>query len=342
MLLTITGKRLVHLSFYVLQRDMSGKASVGNGTSPSIARKGPPRLLLSLESYSSHGSDNHKKHDDQKPSATLSMNPPLSSCLFTGLVFVSFLVVCEQLGRLLFERHQHWHVLLENATNRHILARHLFVDTLSCAICALCGWLSRKESFYPFVNGTISAADFEQRLYAFSPHGFRVSLFFFWYQVKNLIDTIVWNDGPEYVFHHVFSIFTALGAMFPGCGHIYTLFFFGLSEISTAVLCILANFDDQHGVVGLGSAFPTLKVLLGAVFVVCFILCRCILWPLLSYHFCRDILQGLQSNDPRALQRRSWMKFFLVSLSGISVLQVAWLGQIFILGQQELEKVGLL
>jgi TLC domain len=321
---------------------MSGKNSLGNGTASSIARKSPPRLLLSLESYSTHGSDDHKKNDDKASSATTSMSPPLSSCLFTGLVFVSFLIVCEQLGRLLLWRYQHWHVLLENVTNRQILARHLFVDTLSCTICALCGWLSRKESFYPFLNGTVAVADYQQRLFSFSPHAFRVSLFFFWYQVKNLVDTIVWNDGPEYVFHHVFSLITALGAMFPGCGHIYTLFFFGLSEISTAVLCILANFDDKHGVVGLGSAFPTLKVLFGAVFVVCFILCRCVLWPLLSYHFCSDILHGLKSCDPRALHRRGWMKFFLVSLSGISVLQVAWLGQIFILGKQELEKVGLL
>jgi hypothetical protein len=36
------------------------------------------------------------------------------------------------------------------------------------------------------------------------------------------------------------------------------------------------------------------------------------------------------------------MKFFLVSLSGLSVLQIAWLGQIFVQGKQELVKAGFL
>jgi TLC domain len=317
-----------------------------NSTTASIPPSSrPPRLLLSLESYSSsrngidHGVDKKK---DNASTPNFRMSPPLSSCLFTGMVFVAFLVACEQFGRYVFEQNQHWHVLLENETNRQILARHVFVDTLSCTICALLGWASRYESFYPIMNGTIPLAGYEQRLFAYSPHGFRVSLFFFWYQIKNLIDTILWNDGPEYIFHHIFSLITAYGAMSPGCGHVYALFFFGLSEISTAILCLLANFDDDHGVIGLGSAFPITKIVLGAAFVFFFILCRCVLWPIHSYYFCRDILQALKSSNPRAIHRRAWMKFFLVSLSGLSILQIAWLGQIFVLGKQELEKAGFL
>jgi len=122
----------------------------------------------------------------------------------------------------------------------------------------------------------------------------------------------------------------------------YTIFFFGLSEISTAVLSILANFDDEFGVPGLGEALPVTKVVCGAAFVVMFILCRCILWPLTSYYFCRDMYHALKSDDPRAVYRRGWLRFFFIALAGLSVLQVAWLGQIFTMGKQELEKAGFL
>ena len=150
------------------------------------------------------------------------------------------------------------------------------------------------------------------------------------------------TQGPEFIFHHVFSLAVAWGALFPGTAHMYTIFFFGLSEISTAVLCVLANFDDDHGVPGLGEALPLTKVTCGAAFVVLFILCRCILWPLTSYYFCRDLYHALRSNDPRAVYRRGWMRFFYVALAGMTILQVAWLGQILVLGRQELQKAGLI
>jgi hypothetical protein len=332
-----------------------------SSTSSKNSRVQQPRLLLSVNSYSSHGSNsststsassasssngtgtyNSKSSSSKENNNTFSsMSPPLQSCLLTGIVFVSFLTLSEQFGRYVIYQNQHYHVLLEDERNRQILARHIFVDTMSCTICAILGYMSRYESFYPIMKGTIPLAAYDQRLFTYMPNGFRLTLFFFWYQVKNLVDTILWNDGPEYIFHHVFSLITAYGAMNPGCGHVYTLFFFGLSEISTAVLCLLANFDDHHGVVGLGDAFPITKIICGAIFVVLFILCRCILWPIHSYYFCNDILHAIRNtNDPRATSRRSWMIFFLISLSGLSVLQIAWLGQIFMIGKEELQKSG--
>jgi hypothetical protein len=135
---------------------------------------------------------------------------------------------------------------------------------------------------------------------------------------------------------------TAYGAMTPGFGHFYTLFFFGLSELSTAVLCILANFDDVHGVVGMGDHFPLAKVVCGALFVVLFILFRCIIWPIYAYYFVTDVQTALKSEEPRAVARRGWMKFFLFTLLGLTILQIAWLGQIFVLGKAELAKAGFL
>jgi hypothetical protein len=128
--------------------------------------------------------------------------------------------------------------------------------------------------------------------------------------------------------------------MYPGCGHYYCVFFFGISEISTGVLCLLANLDDEFGVEGLAQAFPKTKMVLGAAFVVLFIICRCILWPLYSYYFAKDVLAALnQKDDARVRERRYWLKFFLVSLTGLSVLQVAWLGQILVTAKKELDQL---
>jgi hypothetical protein len=319
----------------------------------SIATQQRPslRLLLSLESFSSDG----EKGGAQEP-------PGLLSFFLTGVIVVSFLIGMEMTFRHLFQQIRHWHPLLENETNRQILSRHIGVDALSCAIVAWLGWQARHIQWCLYQAALSSskakrseskdgksspdcpfmpAAGHEQRMYTYHPAGFRIALFFFFYQVKNLYDTIVWHDGPEFIFHHVFSMITAWGAMYPGCGHFYTLFFFGISEVSTAVLCVLANFDERHGVPGLGEAFPMVKVGLGALFVVLFIVFRCILWPLVSYYFARDVLLALKGHDERTIRRKNWFKFFLVSLTGLSALQVAWLGQIFLIAKEELIKVGL-
>jgi TLC domain len=283
-------------------------------------------LLLTLKSYE-----------------TTNGRPSFGSCVVTGIFMVAGLTAMEMAGRYMLETYlMDSHPILSIELNRHILARHLFVDAFSCFLCAAMGWAGRDIALYPVMKGDMPKAAYDHRLLSYSPHGFRLSLFFFAYQIKNLYDTIVWNDGPEFVFHHILSLGTAYGAMNPGCGHFYTLFFFGLSELSTAVLCMLANFDDVHGVIGMGDAFPLAKVALGGSFVILFILFRCIIWPIYAYYFIRDIRVALASDEPRAVVRRGWMKFFLGTLSGLTILQIAWLGQIFVLGKKELEKAGFL
>ena len=357
--------------------------NTANGTNHAKSRviTKQPSILFSLESFSMHNKTeiDDKKNDENGDRKNRNLPPPLMSCIYTGMIYIICLVICEQIGRLIFHALDEYYDVLppvlsatkattshnhhNDKKNQYILVRHLFVDTLSCIICATLGWYSRHESFYPIMNGTITtsttvannsksgagsttANSHEHRLSTYMPNGFRLSLFFFSYQIKNLYDTIVWNDGPIYIFHHIFSLITAYGAMTMTCGHVYTIFFFGISEISTAILCVLANFDDEFGIVGLGEAFPLTKVICGALFVILFILCRCILWPIHSYYFCHDILSALRQDPPgtkhhRSTQtRRYWMIFFLTSLSGLSILQILWLGQIFILGQQELQKLG--
>lgn len=250
---------------------------------------------------------------------------------------------------LFFASFQDQHVILENATNRNILARHIGVDTLSCFICAYMGWANRK----PFLTNVFKAAwggdpdafaasGAERRGYIYAPSSFYLCIFFLAYQLKNLADTIIWNDGPEYIFHHVLSLAVCWGALYPGFCLEYATFFFGISELSTGVLCILANFDDEHGVVGLGDAFPLTKVVIGVVFVILFIICRAILWPILSYYFVRDALTCLRGTNPEVEKRRFVIKMHGFCLLGLSALQLSWLIVIYFMAIKEFKAIGLL
>jgi hypothetical protein len=299
-------------------------------------------------------------------------NPPVLNTTLTVAFYTLLLVVLEMIGRLILIYLQSWvHPILSMAINQQILARHVFVDTVSCIIVSILGWQSRTHiqpimsvifqsmKFISSLNNssannttssttTTSASSYsikqqyETRFYQYIPAAFRISTFFIAYQLKNLYDTIVWGDGPEYVFHHIFALFTALGAIYPGNGHMYTIFFFGLSEVSTAVLCLLANFDDHQGIHGLGDVYPMIKIILGALFVSLFILCRVLLWPVFSYYFVTDCAMLLQQRhvDDKAMARTWWLRFFLVSNTALSILQIGFLSQIFIIGHTELSKMG--
>lgn len=214
---------------------------------------------------------------------------------------------------------------------------------LGCSIVAYlgirCRHLCSEVLDNLFKRKPVPKGTYDQRIYTYHPEAQQILTIFTTYQVKNTYDTIYWGDGIEFVIHHVLALAASWGGMYPGCAHVHAIFFFGISEFSTTILCLLANFDDEFGVVGLGDAFPLLKVAVGIVFVVGFIVCRTILWPLFSYHFVRDTTNAAQIGGPLAEKRMIWFKIFNVALSGLSVLQVLWLGQIFIIAQEEIAKV---
>ena len=144
------------------------------------------------------------------------------------------------------------------------------------------------------------------------------------FQIKNLADTFWYGDGVVFVVHHVVTISVAVLSMQP-YSHFYGTFFFGVSEASTAVLSVLANFDEQHGLLELATNYPTLKLLTGALFIVSFVLIRCVLWPVLTYFYVKDALLVLEAHEAHNA-RIVWT--FVVALSVLSVLQVIWLGEI--------------
>jgi TLC domain len=254
------------------------------------------------------------------------------------LRYLNLFVACFQFS-------QHVHPILENETNRLILARHIGTDFFCCATVGWLGLSSFRTVCPDFLSaalrnpGAMPKAGFEARMFMHQPAAFQICLFFTSYQIKNLFDTILWNDGPEFIAHHIMCMFVAYGTLFHGIAHFHAPFYFGISEISTAILCLLANFDDAHGVPGLADAFPQGKVVLGALFAVAFIVCRVFLWVFFSYYFVTDALLAINKTDSSRDAARPWVKIFLGSLTGLSVLQVIWLGQIIMVGMEEYQKM---
>jgi TLC domain len=168
----------------------------------------------------------------------------------------------------------------------------------------------------------------------------RLSVFFLAFQLKNSYDTLVWNDGIVFVIHHALTLATVWGTLYPGIWQYYGVFYFGISEASTGVLCLLANFDDHMGVSGLGDAFPLVKAILGAMFGVMFITIRILMWSTVSYFAVRDAYYAFHADDPRVKANSAWIKYFTVSLVLLSSLQILWLGDLCRIAHEEYTKMG--
>jgi len=216
---------------------------------------------------------------------------------------------------------------------------------LSCFIVSYFGWQAR-HIFKQMVQAAWSkekkklTQHYDFRLFQYHPEAARILTYFIGFQCKNLVDTIVWDDGPEYIAHHVLAIFSAAGGLVPGAFHFYAIFYMGLSELSTGILCLLVNFDDEHGVVGLADAFPTIRAVLGGLFAVSFIIIRVTLWGSLTYYYFKDVKLAFQQNHPKLTGgRRLYTKLNNISLGFITLLQVIWLFEILRIFTLEVEKM---
>jgi hypothetical protein len=214
------------------------------------------------------------------------------------------------------------------------------VDFTCCAVVAYLGLknshLCHAMWYYP---SSLHPSGSEKRMFTYHPEGHQILLFFMAYQIKNLFDTIIWNDGPEYVFHHIAAGSAAFFGMYPGYAHFYAIFFMGISEISTAVLVLLANFDEKLGIDGFSDAFPRIRIVLGVCFVILFILCRVIMWPIATYFFLKDAQTVLKLSTPKVKARKFYIILTMISLTGLSILQAVWLFQIYAISKVEIAKL---
>lgn len=320
-------------------------------------------LSILLTSSSFHCID--PDTDNTQTTTTKIIPPSKKSVYLTISIAVIFLFLSEHFHRHIL--HQHltpYHPIFENETHRHIIARHLGVDTIACFTIAFLGYINKHLLYNVMTIQRSSKLNMtsHNRIFDYQPESHRILLLFIAYQVKNLYDSWYWNDGIVFILHHIFAAVTAWFGMYPGVAGAYGIFFMGISEISTCVLCLLANFDDKFGVEGLDQIFPLTKIVLAVMFVVLFVICRCIIWPVLSYHFLLDarmVLKmmngnGLHKKDDDnndntdnidsvdiSMEKKKSVVFPLKMMIGtnmfLTVLQILWLGEIIVTAKKEIE-----
>ncbi|GMI30974.1 hypothetical protein TrRE_jg5901 [Triparma retinervis] len=280
------------------------------------------------------------------------VKPPVSSTVLTSFVWCLCLVVFEHALRLLFKLDviQNLSPILQSERNTQIIARHIGTDFAAAIMCSYLGLTVKNGGLGAIWSSLKSPMDktlykkarqgYKKRMWTYNAEGFRVFVFFFAYQFKNLWDAYVWDDGPEFIFHHTVSIITSWSGMYPGVGQIYAVFFMGLSEISTATLVLLANFDPTLGVEGLADAFPLTKIVCAVAFVVTFVACRNIMWPWAGWHYWKDTWEALANPKDQKAKENAWiLKRTLFVLISLTFLQFVWLGQIFVMGYEEIQKM---
>ena len=246
--------------------------------------------------------------------------PAFGECLRHASVFFVILWFYELVARTLLGMLRNAHPVLARSRDRIVLARHS-MDTLALGYLAVQGWMMWGAMGAANVPATPHA-----RLYSYLPAFQWCAIVMLGYQAKNLMDAVIHSDGPEFIVHHVITSSVALCALHP-YAHVPGIFFFGISETSTTLLCVVANFDDVHGVPSLKLHFPISKLVLGALFAVSFVCLRTGVWPYLAYHFVQDSLAVLADGTAHSA---AVVWGFVGCLGVLTCLQVAWLGQMII------------
>jgi len=100
------------------------------------------------------------------------------------------------------------------------------------------------------------------------------------------------------------------------------------------------NLDDDLGLNGMSDAFPILKIGLGAMFIVSFVVFRIVLWPIFTYHLLNDTKLVLE-RDGKKLSLYSKVAIYSIirSCQALTFMQVLFLGQIFWTVYQEISKM---
>lgn len=233
-----------------------------------------------------------------------------------------------------------WHIL-DSSSARHVLARGVMnvVFLGACGYRGVAMWykfwrqtedraevfaaLSSNDDSVLLVDGFVPSTPY-RRLYAFYPDFQRLACVMAAFQLKNLADTVIFGDGIIFFVHHVITVAVALLCVHP-YAQFHGTFFFGISEVSTTLLAILANFDARYGVPRLEQDYPATRLAVGAAFIVSFVLIRSIMWPVISYYFIADSLHVLKHDNPHD-RRVVWG--FVGMLVTLSVMQVVWLAEI--------------
>lgn len=216
--------------------------------------------------------------------------------------------------------------------NRVILGRRC-TEALSMGVAAVVGFQLQNELGWgeAFTEG--AGTDALARTGRYHGGATRLAALQLAYQCFNVVTSLRDSDGALFVAHHIVAGSLCFFVLDSFCC-IYSPFFFGVTEVSTTVLCLLASFDDALGIPALSARFPSAKILLGGLFAALFVWCRIYAWSFMSAAFWQDMLTLIA--DPSTagkvfhglVPQSAFIVYFLACNAGLSVLQVFWLGEI--------------
>ncbi len=258
--------------------------------------------------------------------------PSKKSVCLTIAVLVTFLVLSELLHRYAIGLFlMDYHPLFAVEKHRNVLARHIGVDSFACLIISFIAYINRHllHDVWTFKRSSDPQKAYD-RIHTYHPEAHRVLMFFIAYLVKGTYDAMHWDTTGVMTTHHIVSMAVAWFGMYPGVAQMYGIFFMGISEFSTCVLCLLANFNPEKGIVGLDELLPNTKIVLGVLFAVTFLFFRVYLWMLFTYHFLLDSLIVLRRNTAKETRTlKSALRMMVFSCVALTFLQVFWLSKIF-------------
>ena len=166
-----------------------------------------------------------------------------------------------------------------------------------------------------------------QRVYSYSPYASRLGSIHLAWQVQNFFVALKFGDGIEHMIHHVVTASLAYFSFQPYL-HIYSPFFFGVTEISSIFLTVVCFFvNDRHSrmyIEGIENDLPGLRVVAGGLFVVLFFLTRIVIWPYISYYFWRDNLALLRSKKGNDVHSYAAVYTFMAANCLLTFLQFFW------------------
>jgi hypothetical protein len=153
------------------------------------------------------------------------------------------------------------------------------------------------------------------------------------YQVFSLGTSFLWSDvlgGPQMVFHHCAVIILSLLSFYP-FAHYYILFFIGMAEASTFILCCVDVFRNLEE---LQKAFPAVNTCLRVTFALSFFFFRWIMWIPASFFFVSDCVELIRTGK----QHSNWtVGIFIPGNIALTILQILW-GKI--IGKTLLKVIG--
>lgn len=181
--------------------------------SPTL-RRNTSSLLLTHNSFllDSPDKDDENKRALKNPYRLGLGGPNQSSTLLTVAFYVAVLFLFEHATRYLILQCAHVDPILGVERNRHIISRHIAVDFIACFTVGYIGFSQRhicrdliNQGMSRGMSNSMHEDGFEDRIFQYHPGSQRLLMMFFAYQTKNMYDTIYWNDGPEFIVHHLLA-----------------------------------------------------------------------------------------------------------------------------------------